>query len=317
MADSFSAEDDEVGVLREIRATPPAHFMFKIQSFSLFSENGLDEIRSNNLQAGEHQWKLKLFPKEKFEGNGDHVSIYLMLESTGDLVAGKGVDTIFKFFLFDQIRGRYLTVQGRARRFDRVKDEWGFAKFISLTTFEDPTNGFLVDDTCYLGAEVSVLTEGSCIGECLSISKVDHNFSGKYKWVIHKFSELGEKCDSDVFTVGRYTWKLVLYPEGISNYKGFCVSLFLEFADSSNCTSEHEVKAHVVLKIIDHYSNQSHIQKKGSNWFGVGSPAKGWHSFIELKDLKDRQKGYLAQDICIIEAEVKLLCETSHKSLCC
>lgn len=57
--------------------------------------------------------------------------------------------------------------------------------------------------------------------------------------------------------------KLVLYPEGISNYKGFCVSLFLEFADSSNCTSEHEVKAHVVLKIIDHYSNQSHIQKKG------------------------------------------------------
>lgn len=35
-----------------------------------------------------------------------------MLESTGDLVAGKGVDTIFKFFLFDQIRGRYLTVQG-------------------------------------------------------------------------------------------------------------------------------------------------------------------------------------------------------------
>lgn len=38
--------------------------------------------------------------------------MYLKLEGTSSLSAGEAVNDIFKFFLFDQIRGNYLTVQG-------------------------------------------------------------------------------------------------------------------------------------------------------------------------------------------------------------
>ncbi|KAK1354398.1 hypothetical protein POM88_047654 [Heracleum sosnowskyi] len=109
-----TAEDDE-GVLREIRDTPPAHYVLKIQSFSLYSENGVRQIKSNSFQVGEHQWKIILFPKGKNGGKDDHVSIYLMLDSMSSLSAGKGVNAFFKFFLLDQIRGKYLAVQGRPR----------------------------------------------------------------------------------------------------------------------------------------------------------------------------------------------------------
>ncbi|KAL8094433.1 hypothetical protein AgCh_036099 [Apium graveolens] len=126
-----------------------------------------------------------------------------MLESTSSLEAGKDVNAIFKFFLFDQIRGKYLTVQGRAKRFDWVKYEWGFSKFISLEALEEPTNGFLVDDTCFFGVEV-FLSEGPRLGqidECLSISEAA-NISGKYVWEVYQFSELEEDCYSDEFRIG-------------------------------------------------------------------------------------------------------------------
>lgn len=88
-----------------------------------------------------------------------------------------------------------MYVTGRARRFDWVKNECGFAKFFPIKDFEEPTNGFLVYDTSFFGVEVLV-TESSCPGECLSMSKVA-NISGKYEWVIDRFSKLGKYSYSD------------------------------------------------------------------------------------------------------------------------
>lgn len=59
---------------------------------------------------------MVLFPKGNNGGKDHYVSIYLMLDSTKSLAAGKGVKAFFKFFLFDQIRGKYHTVQGNILR---------------------------------------------------------------------------------------------------------------------------------------------------------------------------------------------------------
>lgn len=56
--------------------------------------------------------QILLFPEGNDEGKGDHLSIYVMLESTSTIFADKYVNASFKFFLFDQIRGKYLTVEG-------------------------------------------------------------------------------------------------------------------------------------------------------------------------------------------------------------
>lgn len=45
-------------------------------------------------------------------------------------------------------------------------------------------------------------------------------------------------------------------------------------------------------------------------WFSDSTEDWGWHSLIELKDLKDSTKGYIVNDRCIFEAELTLLCET-------
>ncbi|KAL1825773.1 hypothetical protein ACET3Z_012551 [Daucus carota] len=301
--------------VKETRDRPPSHYVLKLESFSLFSANGVDHINSNSFQVGDHKWKIKLFPKGNNEGKDDHVSIYLLLDSTSTLPAGKGVNAFFKFFLFDQMRGNYLVVQGKASRFDSFKCEWGLDKFISLEDFEEPTNGYLVNDISFFGVELFIC-EGLPLGECHSISKVA-NISGKHKWVVTQFSGLKELLHySDEFVIGGFKWKLSLYPEGNGKYKGHSLSIYLECVDSKNSTTEHEVKAEFEITLNDQFK-QNNIKRKGTNWFGASGHSWGWHSFIKLTDLKDDKKGYSVADQCIIEAEVKVLCEGSRKTLKC
>lgn len=271
-------------------------------------------IRSNQTPSKSESINVCQFPYGNNGGTDEHVSVYLLLESTGSLSAGNGVNAIFKFFLFDQIRGNYVTAQGRAHRFDRLKCEWGFDKFISLEDFEEPTNGYQLNDTVFFGVEVFV-SEGSRIGECHSISPVD-NISNKYKWVITEFSELGEHRYSDVFVVGGYKWKLLLYPDGHKKHRGSSLSMYLVHVDSKSSTTEHKVNAEFVLTLNDQF-NQNHIQKKTIIWFGASIATWGWPSFIELKDLKDDKNGYIVSDRCMIEAEVTVLCETTCDTLKC
>ncbi|XP_063946244.1 uncharacterized protein LOC135151587 [Daucus carota subsp. sativus] len=295
---SLSAEDNEWewGVHNQFTDTPPSHYVLKLESFSLFSANGVDHITSNSFQVGDHKWKIKLFPKGNNEGKDDHVSLYLLLDSTSKLPAGKGVKAILKFFLLDQIRGNYLVVQGihvyifcfnffhictmkdvgnnnmmvnsgllfagETSRFDRFKCEWGFDKFISLEDFEEPTNGYLVNDTSFFGVEVFIC-DGLPLGECHSISKVA-DISGKYKWVVTQFSGLKENHYSDEFIIGGYKWKLWLCPEGNAKYKGHSLSIFLVSVDSESSTTEHEVKAEFELTLNDQFK-QNHIKKKGND----------------------------------------------------
>lgn len=45
---------------------------------------------------------------------------------------------------------------GRERRFGELKLQCSFDQFIPLTTFNNTSNGYLVEDTCVFGAEVFV-----------------------------------------------------------------------------------------------------------------------------------------------------------------
>ncbi|CAL5359409.1 unnamed protein product [Camellia sinensis] len=120
-------------VTRSLREIPPAHFIFKIESFSqlsqLLSDAEVQNYESDIFEASGYKWKLSFYPNgdKKRKGEG-HISLYL-----------------------------YMTMQdanGKVRRFHRMKTEWGFAQLLPLSTFNDADNGYLICDTCVFGAEV-------------------------------------------------------------------------------------------------------------------------------------------------------------------
>ncbi|XP_028065572.1 ubiquitin carboxyl-terminal hydrolase 12-like isoform X6 [Camellia sinensis] len=206
-------------VTRSLREIPPAHFIFKIESFSqlsqLLSDAEVQNCESDIFEASGYKWlslKLSFYPNgdKKRKGEG-HISLYLVIAETSNLPLGWEVSVNFKLFVYDQIQDKYMTIQdanGKVRRFHGMKTEWGFAQLLPLSTFNDADNGYLICDTCVFGAEVFVINYPSR-GQSINILK---ELDRTYTWKIDNFSSLdGQIHYSDVFTFGNRKWFQLFY----------------------------------------------------------------------------------------------------------
>ncbi|CAL5379106.1 unnamed protein product [Camellia sinensis] len=118
-------------VTRSLRDIPPAHYLLKIESFSLLSQLlldvGMKNYESDIFEASGYKWKLSLYPSE----TNDH--------------------------------------NGKVKCFHLMKTEFGFPQLLPFGTFNDAANGYLIRDTCLFGAEVVMNCTGR--GECLTLLK--------------------------------------------------------------------------------------------------------------------------------------------------
>ncbi|KAL3641557.1 hypothetical protein CASFOL_012372 [Castilleja foliolosa] len=221
MAPVSAAADEAV---METREASPAHFLIKIDSFSLLQKRGIDKLETREFKSGEYNWRLVIYPNGHGTGKGDqgYVSVYLALVDTNDLPSNWEVNAVFSIFLFDHISDNYLHSIGRARRFHAIKQEWGFMKFISKKDLIDPSNGYLIDDLCVFGAEVFV-NENKAVIECMSLKSVN-NYQYEREFKVSNFSTLKENWVSEEFTVGGHTWKIVAHPNGCGGQIGRSLS---------------------------------------------------------------------------------------------
>ncbi|XP_042508639.1 protein RESTRICTED TEV MOVEMENT 3-like isoform X2 [Macadamia integrifolia] len=301
----FSIKGEEVS--RTMRDEPPTHFELKIKSFSSLSKSSLERYESGNFEAGGYKWKLCLHPKGNKDKNGEgHISLYLVISDTNSLSRGWEVHALFRLFLLDQLEDKYLSIQdsnGRARRFRASRTQSGFDRLISLKQFNDPSNGYLVNDTCVFGAEVFVHRESvSGKGECLLMTAGPDTCN--HTWKIENFSALfAESLFSEVFTAGGHKWRVNLWPKGHGEQKGKSLSLFLELNDYSTLLPGQGVYVEAQLRVLDQV-NGKHMEKKMQHWFYDSSKDWGWAMFLSLNSLKNQSMGYLVKGGCIIETHL-------------
>ncbi|XP_073266965.1 uncharacterized protein [Populus alba] len=277
----------------------------------------------------------------------DHISLYLAMVDASSLPRGWEVNVIFRLFLLDQNKDSYLVIQGmfsksllcnrsssychyltlekvmpfsdvlallprldaagQERRFHGLNLQSGFDQFIKLSTFNDARYGFLLEDTCVLGAEVFVCGERSRgKGEVLSMKK--DPTASKYAWKIVNFFKLDEKRqESQIFSTGDHQWKMVLYPKGKGLGMGTHLSLYLAL-DLATLPAGCRVYADYALRIVDQgYDRKYDWYGKAKSWFGASSSEDGWSTYGSLININKAQDYLVAKGICIIEAEVMVL----------
>ncbi|XP_059652543.1 MATH domain and coiled-coil domain-containing protein At3g58370-like isoform X2 [Cornus florida] len=301
----FVCLESAVEVKRTLRDVQPSHYIFKIESFSLLLETKTENYESDVFEAGGYKWTLSFYPNGNRKRNKkDHIALYLAISDTDNLPCDWEVHVNFKLFVYDHIRDKYLTVEDTepARRFHVMKTEWGFEKFLSLETFQNPSNGYLIDDNCVFGAEVFVMKFAGK-GECLSMTKeLSDNI---YTWKVDNFSASSQEYFSDEFNIGGRNWKLSLYPKGDVKVKDEkSLSLFLEVADYEKLSLKPKLYAKYKLRIKD--------QVNVSVWFGAMRRSWGRPSFMPLSDLYVKSKGFMVNDTTIIEAEIAILSVTKN-----
>ncbi|KAK4720632.1 hypothetical protein R3W88_010865 [Solanum pinnatisectum] len=292
--------------MENITNSLPRRYLWKIESFSLLSENGTSKYESNEFESGGFNWKMIIYPDGDGDGAG-HISVYLAIIGKSSLHAVWEVNVSFSFLIFDQIHDNYNVMKARMeRRFRNIKTEWGFSKCISHKTFKDPSNGYLVNDKCIVGVDVYVI-KNQGIGECMSLLKGSKVY--KHKWEITKFTKLKKKVYySEKFTVEGYKWKLLLYPTGCIGQNGQSISVFLVSVDAEGFAPQKSVGAKFTISVKNQISGYKHHKKSGGlNWYSAATDNWGWPSFMPCCEFNDPKEDFLIADCCILEAEVSVV----------
>ncbi|XP_075650791.1 uncharacterized protein LOC142621353 [Castanea sativa] len=303
----FENPDD---ISRSTTDSPTMHFTVKIKSFSLLAKYSMERYETGEFESGGYKWKLVIYPNGNKDKNvTEHISLYLAIEAADLRPPGWEVHAIFRFFLHDQIRDNYLTIEDtkkRERRFRGIKFEWGYDKVIPLKTFKDASNGYLVDDTCVFGAEVFVSKQTSMDkGECLELIK--ESITNKFVFRIENYSKLtGDFYYSNLFNVGNYKWQIWLGPNGEGIGMGSYNSLNLALANKSNLSAGMKIFAEFTMRILDQI-NGRHPSAKLSRWFSASDYVHGWDRFISIGSSNLTNMGLLVKDTFVVEAEVAIL----------
>ncbi|KAJ6720064.1 UBIQUITIN CARBOXYL-TERMINAL HYDROLASE [Salix viminalis] len=148
---------------------------------------------------------------------------------------------------------------------------------------------------------------------------VDDPPSARFTWTIDNFSRFNtKKLYSDVFVVGGYKWRILVFPKG-NNVDH--LSMYLDVADSTNLPYGWSRYAQFSLTVINQLHQKYSIRKdmvvpailkhlffmnKGDTQHQFNSRESDWGftSFMPLGELYDPGRGYLVNDSCIVEADV-------------
>lgn len=102
-----------------------------------------------------------------------------------------------------------LCVDGTVKRYNKEKKEWGLAKMLPLSKFNDQKNGYTDGDACIVGVEIFVIKPIEKVERVVFTHNPPNN---KFTWKISDFSKLNKKYhNSNEFVVGDRKWLVFLY----------------------------------------------------------------------------------------------------------
>ncbi|CAA7388121.1 unnamed protein product [Spirodela intermedia] len=126
--------------------------------------------------------------------------------------------------------------------------------------------------------------------------------TSRFTWTIENFSRLNvKKHYSDVFFVGGYKWRILIFPKG-NNVDH--LSMYLDVADSASLPYGWSRYAQFSLAVVNQIQHKYTIRKDTQHQFNGRESDWGFTSFMPLSEIYDPNRGYLVNDTLIVEAEV-------------
>ncbi|XP_004294423.1 PREDICTED: uncharacterized protein LOC101295898 [Fragaria vesca subsp. vesca] len=122
-----------------------------------------------------------------------------------------------------------------------------------------------------------------------------------FRWKIDNFSELNLKHYSEVFIIGDFKWRVLMYPKGNNTNH---LSVYLEVPDSSDLPIGWSRYAQFSLTMVNQVNHSKSFTKETVHVFSIHESEFGFQSLAPLILLRDQRNGFLVNDTCIIEAEV-------------
>ncbi|KAK8276903.1 hypothetical protein V6Z11_D10G230700 [Gossypium hirsutum] len=124
----------------------------------------------------------------------------------------------------------------------------------------------------------------------------------KVTWRIENFSSIkGKKLYSENFTVDGNKWRLLIHTKRIhvDHSSFFCV-----VADSATMPWGWRAYAQIGLAVINQFDRKTSITKVGMAEFKANKLCLDLSSLLPLWEFQNPERGYLVNDVCLLEAYV-------------
>ncbi|XP_013611649.1 PREDICTED: ubiquitin carboxyl-terminal hydrolase 12-like isoform X1 [Brassica oleracea var. oleracea] len=124
----------------------------------------------------------------------------------------------------------------------------------------------------------------------------------KFTWTVPNFSRQNtRKHYSEVFVVGGYKWRILIFPKG-NNVDH--LSMYLDVADAATLPYGWSRYSQFSLAVVNQIHTRYTIRKETQHQFNARESDWGFTSFMPLSELYDPSRGYLVNDTVYVEAEV-------------
>jgi ICP0-binding domain of Ubiquitin-specific protease 7/MATH domain/Ubiquitin carboxyl-terminal hydrolase/Ubiquitin-specific protease C-terminal len=136
-------------------------------------------------------------------------------------------------------------------------------------------------------------------------SRVDHVEGTDYfRWVIKNYSELAsdpqERHYSPVFSLGGYTWRVLLFSRGLNQSQ--YLSVYLEVAEQHRLPTGWVRHATFTLVAINQLDAAQQLKLSVTHDFRAKAADWGYKEFVSFRQLSDPAIGFVVNDTLILEA---------------
>ncbi|KAK4838133.1 hypothetical protein QYF36_011280 [Acer negundo] len=125
-------------------------YSWKVTKFSTLGKG-----RYESDSFGYYNWNIVLYPEGYGGGKGNSISIYLDV-SPSSIPDDTKLVVKFTMHVKDQKNGKHIEFEDNHFNASNNGD-WGWSRFLSLAELKEPKNGFVVNDTLIIEAEVTLL----------------------------------------------------------------------------------------------------------------------------------------------------------------
>ncbi|KAH9650851.1 TRAF-like family protein [Citrus sinensis] len=149
-AEVFVVKNTFKGECLSMMHDPPTYYhTLKVSNFSSL----LDEFYESE-SFGCYKWKILLYPNGNGEANGNCISLFLDVSRSS---IPPNIKLLTKYFLCveNQMNGKNSEVEGEWL-YTLTNHAIGGRQFMTLAKLKYPTEGYLVDDSCIIKAEVTL-----------------------------------------------------------------------------------------------------------------------------------------------------------------
>lgn len=294
-------------IVKGLTEVPPSSYSFKIESYNSFLKIPYLGFESRPFAAGGYNWVLKVHPNGlTWDGTSGYVSLYVLLHESTPITADQVVYADLRFYIFNNNEKKYFTVQDtNVWKFTAPKRLLGFPKVMSADQFEDLRNGYIYDNHCEFGVDVTVASHYQKSESLFVTEKFDNPI---FTYALLRFSTLlKESYQSDVFSIGGRSMYLQVFPNGRNLSKGKAMSLYLNINDKFKPFEMIYVRAK--LRVLNQ-RKLNNVEIQVSNWYTSWFYYSGDFQIIPLADLRDSSKGFVVNDMLKVEVQLEGISST-------